>query len=310
MIPLTCASPAPAPPSSPASQISPRPPAPRVTSSPPCSARPVRTAAPPRGPHQAARAQGKTLVASARKPISEVLADAFAEADRRDPGHARPWFAVVDGNNAQIAAINALAAERQVKIPVLIDFIHVVQYLWKAAGSFFYPGDPAARAWVKNRPPDPGREPPRRPRRDPPPRHRLGLQPARTRGSRRPRGLPGEQAGRPGYAAFAQSRVAVARRPDRGRRHAGSSRTACRPQAQDGASTAPRPSSGSVPSPARRLRRRLHFPPANKRNDATTTAATSKPRPAPHNQPRPYRPTFKRAAPLYLQGTSFKTPVE
>ena len=95
------------------------------------------------------RAQGKTLVASARKPISEVIADAFAEADRRDPGHARPWFAVVDGNNAQIAAINALAAERQVKIPVLIDFIHVVQYLWKAAGSFFYPGDPAARAWVK-----------------------------------------------------------------------------------------------------------------------------------------------------------------
>ena len=55
----------------------------------------------------------------------------------------------MDGNNAQIAAINALAAERQVKIPVLIDFIHVVQYLWKAAGSFFYPGDPAARAWVK-----------------------------------------------------------------------------------------------------------------------------------------------------------------
>jgi len=59
------------------------------------------------------RAEGKTLVASARKPISEVIADAFAEADRRDPGHARPWFAVVDGNNAQIAAINALAAERR-----------------------------------------------------------------------------------------------------------------------------------------------------------------------------------------------------
>jgi hypothetical protein len=102
-------------------------------------------AARPAGP----KAEGKTLVASVRKPISEVIGDAFAEADRRDPGHARPWIAVVDGNNAQIAAIKALAAERRVKIPVLIDFIHVVQYLWKAANSFFYPGDPEARAWVK-----------------------------------------------------------------------------------------------------------------------------------------------------------------
>ena len=34
-------------------------------------------------------------------------------------------------------------------MPILIDLIHVVQYLWKAAGSFFYPGDPEARAWVK-----------------------------------------------------------------------------------------------------------------------------------------------------------------
>jgi hypothetical protein len=26
-----------------------------------------------------------------------------------------------------------------VKVPVLIDLIHVTQYPWKAAGSFFYP---------------------------------------------------------------------------------------------------------------------------------------------------------------------------
>jgi hypothetical protein len=73
------------------------------------------------------KAEGKTLFASARKPIAQVIADAFAEADRRDPGHARPWIAVVDGNNAQIAAISNLAAQRQVKVPILIDFIHVVQ---------------------------------------------------------------------------------------------------------------------------------------------------------------------------------------
>ena len=95
------------------------------------------------------KAAGKTLFASARHPIPRVIAEGFAEAQRRDPGHARPWFAVVDGNNAQLDAISARAAEYQVKVPVLIDLIHVTQYLRKAAGSFFYPGDPAARDWVK-----------------------------------------------------------------------------------------------------------------------------------------------------------------
>jgi hypothetical protein len=94
-------------------------------------------------------AGGKTVLASARKPIPAVVSEAFAEAHRRDPGHLRPWFAVVDGNNAQIAAIRGCAASYQVNVPVLIDFMHVVQYIWKAAGSFFYPGDPEARAWVK-----------------------------------------------------------------------------------------------------------------------------------------------------------------
>jgi hypothetical protein len=97
------------------------------------------------------RAQGKTVFASARRPIADVIAEAFAEAERRDGAHARPWFAVVDGNNAQITAIHASAAHYGVKVPILIDVIHVVQYLWKAAGSFFDPGDPDARAWVKDK---------------------------------------------------------------------------------------------------------------------------------------------------------------
>ena len=95
------------------------------------------------------KALGKTVLASAREPIPVVVGEAFAEAHRRDPHHARPWFAVVDGNNTQIDAIRSYAAQYQVTVPILIDLIHVVQYLWKAAGSFFYPGDPEARAWVK-----------------------------------------------------------------------------------------------------------------------------------------------------------------
>jgi hypothetical protein len=113
------------------------------------------------GPHQHPRggtgrarngpvAEGKTLFASAKHPIAKVIAEGFAEAQRRDPQHRRDWYALVDGNNAQIDAITAQTARYQVQVPILIDFIHVVQYLWKAAGSFFYPHDPHARTWVKD----------------------------------------------------------------------------------------------------------------------------------------------------------------
>lgn len=35
------------------------------------------------------------------------------------------------------------------QVTILIDLIHVRQYLWKAAGSFFCPGEPAARGRVR-----------------------------------------------------------------------------------------------------------------------------------------------------------------
>jgi hypothetical protein len=93
-------------------------------------------------------AEGKTLFASVKHPIAAVVADGFAEAERRDPEHARTWYALVDGNNTQIDAIRACATRYQADVPILIDFIHVIQYLWKAASSFFYPNDPAGKDWV------------------------------------------------------------------------------------------------------------------------------------------------------------------
>src|SRR5207249_7904351 len=90
-------------------------------------------------------AEGKTLFASVTHPIKAVIADGFVEAERRDPEHSRAWYAIVDGNNAQIEAIRFCAEKYQVTVPILIDFIHVVQYLWKAAGTFFYPNDPDGR---------------------------------------------------------------------------------------------------------------------------------------------------------------------
>ncbi len=72
----------------------------------------------------------------------------FAEAERRDPAAARTWVVLVDGNKQQIEAIRAEAGRRGVEVTILIDFIHVLEYCWGAAWSFFEPGDPDAEEWA------------------------------------------------------------------------------------------------------------------------------------------------------------------
>jgi hypothetical protein len=72
----------------------------------------------------------------------------FDEAGRRDPGHTRDWFALVDGDNHQIRLIEAEAAARGVTVTILIDLIHVLEYLWKAAWAFHQPRDPAIETWT------------------------------------------------------------------------------------------------------------------------------------------------------------------
>jgi hypothetical protein len=72
----------------------------------------------------------------------------FAEADRRDPGHARTWIALIDGDIYQLGLIQAQAAARGITLAIVIDFIHVLEYLWKAAWCFHPPRDPAMEDWV------------------------------------------------------------------------------------------------------------------------------------------------------------------
>ena len=72
----------------------------------------------------------------------------FDEAGRRDPGRARTWIVLVDGDNHQLEMIRSQAARRGITITVLIDFIHVLEYLWKAAWCFHPARAPAIEAWV------------------------------------------------------------------------------------------------------------------------------------------------------------------
>jgi hypothetical protein len=102
---------------------------------------------PAAGPHAA----HKWLTASIAADAADVVTAVLAEADRRDPGHQRTWIALADGNKDQIRWIQAAAAARGTTITILCDFIHVIEYLWAAAWSFFPEASPQAGPWVRDR---------------------------------------------------------------------------------------------------------------------------------------------------------------
>jgi hypothetical protein len=105
------------------------------------------------GPGEAAApvAKAKWLTASVVDDAVHVLSMIFDEAERRDPGHQGTWVALVDGANYQIARIKAEAKARNVEVAIICDFVHVLEYIWKAAWSFFDEGDSGAEAWVKQK---------------------------------------------------------------------------------------------------------------------------------------------------------------
>ncbi len=94
---------------------------------------------------------GKWLTASVTDTTAQVITSVFDEAQRRDPDHARTWIALVDGNNHQIDQIKAHARARKITVTIIIDFIHVLEYIWKAAWCFHSEGDPKAEQWVADK---------------------------------------------------------------------------------------------------------------------------------------------------------------
>jgi hypothetical protein len=99
-------------------------------------------------PPQAPEAAGPWYTADITGGAAETIAALFGQAGRRDPARARTWIALTDGDNHQISQIQDQAAQHRVPVTILIDFVHVQEYLWKAAWCFHRPRDPAIEAWV------------------------------------------------------------------------------------------------------------------------------------------------------------------
>ena len=105
----------------------------------------------PEPPGERPRPENKQVWASLERAPSEVIDEVFQEALRRDPQKERRWVVLVDGQESQLRELDAAAKRHGVEVTVVQDFIHVLEYLWKAASCFHPPGSEEAEAWVRER---------------------------------------------------------------------------------------------------------------------------------------------------------------
>ena len=97
------------------------------------------------------RPVAKRVWASLEREPWEVVAEATLEAERQDPEHAKRWVVLVDGAEPQLDLVEAGAAAYGVDVTVILDIIHVVEYVWKAGRVFHREGSPELTHWAWTR---------------------------------------------------------------------------------------------------------------------------------------------------------------
>jgi hypothetical protein len=97
------------------------------------------------------RPEHKRVWASLEKTTEQVLDEAMQEAKSRDHKGDKKWVALVDGNETQLRILRELADKYGVMLTIVIDIIHVLEYLWKASYVFNAEGSEQAQAWVTER---------------------------------------------------------------------------------------------------------------------------------------------------------------
>ena len=80
-----------------------------------------------------------------------VVEQGFAEAVRRDPDQRMVWVVLTDGHPDLLRQVSACAQRYKVDIIVIQDFVHVLEYLWKAAYALHPETAEEREGWVMDR---------------------------------------------------------------------------------------------------------------------------------------------------------------
>ncbi len=93
----------------------------------------------------------KRVWASVVQTLSQATPGLFAEALSRDPQQQHDWVMLIDGHCDQLKNIRASIRQLGLKVTLVLDFIHVLEYLWKAVWCLYPPGSEEAESWVQER---------------------------------------------------------------------------------------------------------------------------------------------------------------
>ena len=97
------------------------------------------------------RPEAKRVAASLVQTPEQMLEDAFQEGMDRDPRRQKTWAAVVDGNDTQLRLLKKLANKHNIELTIVLDIIHVLDYLWKAGRAFHAEASQELEHWVLER---------------------------------------------------------------------------------------------------------------------------------------------------------------
>ncbi len=97
------------------------------------------------------RARNKRVWASVEQEPQEVIQAMLDEALRRDPDKKRPWVVLLDGAEKQLDLVLDIVYANRRDVTIVLDFIHVLEYVWEAAYSLHQVGSKEAADWVAER---------------------------------------------------------------------------------------------------------------------------------------------------------------
>jgi hypothetical protein len=77
-----------------------------------------------------------------------VISGMIEEAVRRDPRNKKEWVALMDGQEYQRETVELELKKRGRSATFILDIVHVIEYLWKAARAFYSEGSREGEEWV------------------------------------------------------------------------------------------------------------------------------------------------------------------
>ena len=97
------------------------------------------------------RPVAKRVWASIDRDSKTVTQEAFKEARWRDPKGSKDWVILIDGDPRQLRRVRRELKKQNITATVILDIIHVIEYLWSAARVFYDETSPECELWVKDK---------------------------------------------------------------------------------------------------------------------------------------------------------------